>query len=136
MSTITTCYKGDMLFRMKIGNHTLNIDVPPAMGGKDRGPMPPPLFIASLGSCLAPLVADYCSHREMDARDMAVDVSLEKTEHPTRLTGIRVTVTLPHADCSEQRCRDALLRVAEHCPVHQTIETVQGVKFDIVGGKG
>lgn len=136
MSKITTFYRGDMLFETQLGNHRLTIDVPPTMGGKDRGPMPPQLFIASLGSCVGALVAEYCERRGMDAGEMTVDVTFEKTEHPSRLTDIRVTVTLPNADCSAQRCRDALLRVAEHCPVHQTIETVQGVTFDIVGGKG
>lgn len=136
MSTITTFYKGDMLFETQMGNHWLTSDVPSTMGGEDRGPMPPQLFIASLGSCLRALVAEYCERRGMDTGEMTVDVTFEKTAYPSRLTDILVTVTVPNADCSAQRCRDALLRVAEHGPVHQTIETVQGVNFDIVGGKG
>ena len=38
MPSITTYYKGDMLFESQIGKHTITIDVPPAMGGSDRGP--------------------------------------------------------------------------------------------------
>ena len=51
MTTITTRYKSEMLFETQVGRHTLIIDVPEQMGGKDRGPMPPQRFIASLGSC-------------------------------------------------------------------------------------
>ena len=134
MPMITTEYKGDMLFETTVGKHRLTIDVPSNIGGKDRGPMPPQLFIASLGSCVGALVAEYCERHEVDTRDMAVDVDFDKTDHPSRLTNIKVTVRLPNADCSKQCRRDALRRVAEHCPVHETIETLQGVEFKIVGG--
>jgi uncharacterized OsmC-like protein len=40
-----------MSFETTLGNHRLLIDVPASMGGKDRGPTPPELFVASLGSC-------------------------------------------------------------------------------------
>ena len=50
MAKITTYYKGDMLFESKLGTHSIIIDVPAGMGGTDRGPTPPELFIASLGS--------------------------------------------------------------------------------------
>lgn len=134
MSTITTEYKGDMLFETTVGKHRLTIDVPANIGGKDRGPMPPQLFIASLGSCVGALVAEYCERHGEDTRDMSIDVDYEKTDHPSRLANIKVTVRLPNADCSKQCRRDALRRVAEHCPVHKTIETLHGVEFKIVGG--
>lgn len=135
MTTITTRYKGEMLFETQVGRHTLTIDVPEQMGGKDRGPMPPQLFIASLGSCVGALVASYCERHGMDTRDMSVNVDFEKADHPARLKNIKVTVSLPHADCSEQCRRDALLRVAEHCPVHETIETLKDIEFDIISDK-
>ncbi len=134
MTKITTNYLGDMLFNTKLGQHTVTTDVPKEMGGKDRGPIPPQLFIASLGTCVGALVAQYCERRGTDTRDMTVEVEFEKLSHPARLTNIQVTVRLPHADVSSGRCRDALVRVAEHCPVHATIETVKGIRFDIVGG--
>ena len=71
----------------------------------------------------------------MDTRDMSMNVAFGKAEHSARLRNINVIVSLPHADCSEQCCRDALLRVAEHCPVHETIETLKDVEFDIISGK-
>jgi putative redox protein len=128
MGKITTCYKGGMLFESKMGNHSLLIDVPAGMGGSDRGPTPPELLIASLGSCVAAFVADYCGRAGIDAQDMSVDVSFDKVEDPTRLVNIKVTVHLPHGDCGKRR--QAVLKVAEQCPVHATISTLEGV--DIV----
>ena len=127
MGKITTTYKGDMLFESKMGNHTLLIAGPAIMGGKDRNPTPPQLFIASLGSCVGAFVADYCGRAGIDTREMTVDVSFNKVENPTRLVDLKVIINLPHGDCTKRE--KALLRVAEHCPVHETITTLQGIEI-------
>jgi uncharacterized OsmC-like protein len=131
MGKITTEYKGDMLFETKMGNHTLTIDVPESMGGSDRGPMPPQLFIASLGACVAAFVADYCERAGIDDSDMSVDVTFDKVQDPLRLTNIKVQVNLPNGDCGARM--GALHRVAEHCPVHATIDTLEGIELEILG---
>lgn len=130
MATITTVYKGGMLFESKVGRHTVLIDVPPDMGGSDRAPTPPHYFVVSLGSCVAAFIATYCQQAGIDARDLSVDVSFDKAENPTRLVNLNVTVRLPHADC--QARKQALLRVAQHCPVHETIDTLEGVAIEIL----
>lgn len=60
---------------------------------------------------------------------MTVDVSFEKVEEPTRLTELAVVVNLPHARCEERE--KAIRRVAEHCPVHETIAMMSGIRFEI-----
>jgi putative redox protein len=131
MAKITTVYKGDMLFESKIGNHSLVIDVPDSMGGTDRGPTPPQIFIASLGSCIAAFVAHYCNNVGLDTTGMSVDVSFEKVEDPTRLVNVVVDVNLPNADTKGRE--KAILRVAGHCPVHETICTLEEVDIVIKG---
>jgi uncharacterized OsmC-like protein len=131
MATQTTYYRGAMLFESELGNHLLKIDVPPGMGGSDRGPTPPELFIASLGSCVGAFVAQYCERTGLDTTDLTIDVTYEKVDDPTRLTDLEVKVNLPHADCD--RKRGAIERVASHCPVHETIGTLQGINFVIAG---
>ena len=84
MATITTTYKGDMLFESKVGKHTVQIDVPADMGGSDRAPTPPQLFVVSLGSCVAAFIVTYCQKAGIDASDLAVDVSFDKAEDPAR----------------------------------------------------
>lgn len=130
MGTITTRYLGDMLFESQLGEHKLLIDVPAAMGGIDRAPTPPELFVASLGSCVAAFAAQYCNRAGINAEGMTVTVNFDKVENPTRLTNLRVTINLPHGVCGDRE--GALLRVAEHCPVHETIATMSEVQFDIV----
>lgn len=131
MAKITTKHKGDMLFETGLGNHALQIDVPADMGGSDRGPTPPEIFVASLGSCVAALVANYCNKAGLSTDDMTVDVTYEKASDPTRLVDLKVLVDLPHADVSGRE--RAIQRVADHCPVHQTICTLEGVDIEVSG---
>lgn len=131
MAKITTVYKGDMLFESKIGNHSVTIDVPEGMGGSDRGPMPPQLFVASLGSCIGAFVAQYCENNGIDDEGMAVEITFDKADDPTRLVNLRATVKLPKGDCSKRV--KAIERVAQHCPVHSTISTMRGLEIEILG---
>lgn len=131
MATISTSHKGDMLFETRLGRHNVLIDVPPSMGGTDRGPTPPEFFVASLGSCVAALVANYCNNTGLDATDLSVDVTFDKAEDPTRLTNVQVLIHLPHADVNGRE--KAILRVAERCPVHETICSLDSVKISMNG---
>jgi uncharacterized OsmC-like protein len=118
-----------MLFESKLGNHSLLIDVPASMGGKDRSPTPPELFVASLGSCVGAFVAHYCQRTGIDATDMTVDVTFDKLENPTRLANLKVRIDLPQGECADRQA--AIHRVAEHCPVHETITTMQAIEIEI-----
>jgi uncharacterized OsmC-like protein len=131
MATITTHHKGDMLFETELGTHKLQIDVPASMGGSDRGPTPPEIFVASLGSCVAALVANYCNKAKLNTDGLTVDVTYDKVPDPTRLVNLQVKVHLPNADVSGRE--KAIERVADRCPVHQTICGWEDIGFEIVG---
>lgn len=131
MATIRTIYKGDMLFETELGKHKLQIDVPPDMGGGDRGPTPPEVFVASLGSCVAALVANYCNKANLSTEGLTVDVAYEKASDPTRLANVQVIIDMPNTDISGRE--NAIRRVADHCPVHQTICTLEGVDIEVAG---
>lgn len=129
MAQITTTHKGDMLFATQMGSHTIQIDVPASMGGDDRGPTPPELFVASLGSCIGAFVASYCRDHGIDATDMTVDITFDKAQNPTRLVNLKAIVNMPNATCHNREA--AIKRVAEHCPVHETIATMSDIEFVI-----
>jgi uncharacterized OsmC-like protein len=120
-----------MLFETKLGKHKVLIDVPPTMGGSDRGPTPPEFFVASLGSCVAALVANYCNNVNIDTTGLAVDVTFDKVDDPARLTNVQVTIDLPNADVNGRE--KAILRVAQRCPVHETICSMDGVEISLNG---
>jgi len=134
MGKVTTHYKGDMLFGTTLGSHEVLIDVPTGMGGQDRGPTPPEFFVASLGSCVAALVANYCNQAGLNSEGLSVDVTFDKVADPTRLANINVEVNLPNADVKGRE--KALLRVAERCPVHETLCTMDKVNIVLNGHGG
>jgi uncharacterized OsmC-like protein len=131
MAKISTYHQGDMLFSTQLGKHNVLIDVPPSMGGSDRGPTPPEFFVASLGSCVAALVANYCNNAGIDTEGLAVDVTFDKVEDPARLSNVQVLIHLPNGNVNGRE--KAILRVAERCPVHETICTMDTVKISLNG---
>jgi len=131
MNKITTILKEDMLFETQLGKHRVLIDVPSSMGGQDRGPTPPEFFVASLGSCVAALVANYCNSANLDTTGLSVDVTFDKVEDPSRLENVKVVINLPSAGVNGRK--KAILRVAERCPVHETICSMEGVEISLNG---
>ncbi len=131
MAVISTIYRGDMSFEATMGEHRLVIDVPASIGGRERGPTPLDLFVASLGSCVAAFVANYCERTGLDPTDLSVDVSFQQSDvEPTCLEDLEVVINLPNADCGERE--RAIKRIAEHCPVHETMEyTLTPIDFEI-----
>lgn len=71
-----------------------------------------------------------CQRTGLDTTDFAVDVDYDKADDPTRLVNLRVTIRLPHAECGDREA--AIRRVAEHCPVHESIATFSGRGFTIL----
>lgn len=132
MGTISTLYKGDMLFVSRARHHKLTVDAPSSTGGNKRGPTPPEVFIALLGSCVAATVADYSERKGIDVRGMEVVVSYDKAEHPARLVNIDVRVDLPGTTASELDLK-ALRQVAQHCLVQKIMVNLEEVSFEIVG---
>ncbi len=130
MATISTTYLGNMLFETQLGSHKILIDVPSAMGGLDRAPTPPEFFVASLGSCIAAFVAQYCERNTIDAGDLRVDLSYDKADDPTRLTHLKATIHLPNGSCGSRL--QAIERVAAHCPVHETINTMEALTIEVI----
>lgn len=69
-----------MLFETTLCKHTILMDVPAAMGGADRAATPPQVFVASIGACVAALVADYCRHHDLDLTGLQVEVDFDKAD--------------------------------------------------------
>ncbi|HSJ52071.1 MAG TPA: OsmC family protein [Actinomycetota bacterium] len=131
MSTVTTLYKGDMEFEAIMGEHRLTVDVSESRGGKGRGPRSTQLFVASLASCVAVFVASYCERGGLDATGLSVDVNYgEDDAEPSYLVDLEVVINLPNAEVGDRL--EAIRRVAEHCPVHETVEyNLETIAFEV-----
>jgi len=129
MPEINVKHMGDMKFETQIGNHKIIIDVPPEMDGKDRGPTPPQLFVASLSSCIAIFATSYCNNAGIDAVDLSVSLSFDKLENPTRLANFKAQIKIPNGDVGKRE--KAVIAAASHCPIHETIHSPQEVEITL-----
>lgn len=116
---LTITHDEKLRFKAESGKHSIVIDLPEAAGGTDAGFSPPQMFIASLGSCIGVYVVDYCERAGIVCKGMKVHLDWKMAEDPKRISDIRVQIDLPAAIPAARE--KAILAVAEHCLVHNTI---------------
>jgi len=136
MPSVKSQHAGDMVFETYAGDYKIMNDVPPTpeWGGKGRHPTPPDYFVASLSSCIAAFVQQYCSQHDIDATGMYVEIHYEKAIDPAHLKELMVDVHLPNADVGKRA--EALKRVSGHCTVHETICKMEGLPINIHDSTG
>ncbi|WP_329264394.1 OsmC family protein [Streptomyces sp. NBC_01478] len=107
-------------YAIEVRGHRLLVDQPEDAGGQDTAPTPTELFAASLASCVAFYAGRYLHRHGLDRTGLRVRTAFTmSTDRPARIDAIHVTV-LPPPGLPEQR-RAALLAVASHCTVHNTL---------------
>jgi len=119
MPTLTVKHEGGVASTIHVRGHQVVVDVPPQMGGEDRGPTPVDLLAGSLGSCVAVYVARYCREVKLPHEGFEVEVEYVHDMETSCVPALKVRIRMP-ADFPEAR-RAALMKVAEHCTVHNTL---------------
>jgi uncharacterized OsmC-like protein len=121
MCTIRVEHDGGDRFRSLVRGHTIVTDQPVADGGTDSGPTPVELFVASLTSCVAHYARRYLARHDIDPAGLAVEADWTMaTDRPARIASIDVRVIAPPALPAEREA--ALLAMASHCTVHNTLD--------------
>ena len=129
MSTITVHHVGGDQFAIHTRIHTLVVDQPVADGGDDAAPTPTELFVASLASCVAFYARRYLSRHDLPEEGLTVSASYELAQRPARVSDVRLSITLPHGVPIDRR--DALLAVASHCTVHNSLTDPPAVSITL-----
>jgi len=119
MAKMVVKHEGGVASSVNVRGHRVMVDVPPQMGGEDRGPTPVDLLTGSLGACIAFYVARWCREAKLPYEGLEVDLDyvLDMEAHcvPVMSAQIRMPAGFP-----EER-RNALLKVAQGCTVHNTL---------------
>lgn len=109
-------HEGGLRFAAQIRKHRLIVDQP-APSGEDSAPMPIELLGASLGTCVALYVQQFCHARGLPYEGMKVEVD-PRGAHG-RIGTFDVRVVLPEA--LPPQYAQMLERVAQSCPAHNTL---------------
>ena len=129
MPIMTVKHEGGVASSIHARGHRVLVDAPEKMGGQDRGPTPVELFAGSLGSCIAFYIARWCKENDLPHQgfEVQLDYVLDMEAHCVPVVNVKIRMP---AGFPEER-RDALLRVAEHCTVHNTLCAVPKVNIAI-----
>ncbi|MBN8455155.1 OsmC family protein [Accumulibacter sp.] len=118
---------------IEIGKHLLLADEPPALGGEDAGPAPFDLLLASLGACTSITLRMYAERKRMPLTRVSVELQHDRiaaagggrSDHIVRRISLE-------GDLSAEQ-RDALLAIANKCPMYRTLRSDLQIDSLIVG---
>ncbi len=113
------------LYAVHMRGHHMLTDQPVKDGGRDVAATPTELLVASLASCVAFYSGRYLSRHDISRAGLQVSGRFELTGGPARVGVIRLRIRVP-AEFPAERAA-ALLAVASHCTVHNTLRTPPAV---------
>lgn len=119
-------HEGGLKFATDIRGHRLVVDQPAGVGN-DEGPMPLELLGASVGTCVALYVQQFCETRGLPYEGMRVEVEQIGARNPSRVGTFDVRVVLQQEIPAEYT--GLLERVARSCPAHNTL--VEGAEVAV-----
>jgi uncharacterized OsmC-like protein len=124
---IVVTHERGLRFAASIRSHTVVTDQPQKAGGEDSAPTPLELLGASLGSCIALYVQQFCHARGLRYDGLRVEVEQHGAPNPSRITRFAVRVVLPEQ--LPPAYVGMLERVARSCPAHNTLRA--GCEIDV-----
>jgi uncharacterized OsmC-like protein len=119
MSMINVWHLDGDRFAVGARDHLFTVDQPAADGGEDTAPTPTELFVAGLVSCVAFYARRYLARHNLPTAGLHVTGEYDLASRPARVSDVRIDIALP-ADVPADR-REALLAVASHCTVHNSL---------------
>ena len=131
-SPIVVTHEGGVKFAAQIRSHRVVVDQPLYDGGRDEGPAPIELLGASLGTCVALYVQQFCHVRGLTYDGMRVEVEQHGAGNPNRIGTFAVRVILPNELPPEYAAM--LERVARSCPAHNTLTVGAEVRVEVLAG--
>jgi putative redox protein len=127
---VTVCHVGGDAYAVSVRGHAVLVDQPEADGGRDAAATPTELLVASLASCVAFYAGRYLLRHGLDRSGLAVTADFTMASgRPAHVGEMRLRISVP-SGIPPQR-RDALLAVASHCTVHNTLRQQPGISIEL-----
>lgn len=131
MADVRVEYEERDRFLVRIGRHRMVVDQPVGDGGGGAGPTPVELFAASLAACVGFYAERYMRRHDLPAEGLEIECDFKMSDdEPARVAAVDLRVVTP-AELTPAR-RAGLLRVVEHCTVHNSLRQPPGVNMWVV----
>ena len=126
---VEVSYLGRESYSVATRGHTLLTDQPAATGGADTAMTPTELLVAALSSCVAFYAGRYLARHGLNREGLHVTAAFTTaTDRPARVAGVRLAIQVPGIPPSR---RGALLAVASHCTVHNTLRQPPDIAIEL-----
>jgi len=104
-----------------VGNHRVKTDQPEKSGGKGTAPSPSDLFLASIATCAAYYVLDFCLERKIPIGGISVLMRTRINEGSKLMDRIELEIRIPPE--FPEKYEKAVVRAANLCWVKKHLET-------------
>lgn len=115
-------------FTVCVRNHRLAVDQPITEGGGDMGLSPVEMFVASIATCVGHYARRYLHRHGLPEDPLAVAAHWTMAANPVRIGSLRLDLNLP--DELPPVRRRAVLAVARHCTLHNTLNSPPDVTIE------
>jgi putative redox protein len=119
MATMIVRFPGGKRVSAEYEGFTVQTDQPVEAGGQGSAPPPFDLFLASIGTCAGIYVKGYCDARGIDAKDLRIEMQVEREPDGKRVARLAIEIHLPPG--FPEKHRDAVARAADLCAVKKHI---------------
>lgn len=127
---VEVAHAGGESYAITTRGHVLLTDQPASSGGQDAAPTPTELLVAALASCVAYYAGRYLVRHQLERDGLHVTAEFTMAAgRPARVGAIGLRIVVPGGVPAERRA--ALLAVASHCTVHNTLRQEPGIAIDL-----
>ena len=127
---IDVTHAGGESYAIATRGHAALTDQPASNGGADAAPTPTELLVGALATCVAFYAGRYLARHGLDRDGLHVTAEFTMAaDRPARVGAIRLRVTVPAGIPAARRA--ALLAVASHCTVHNTLRQEPAITIDV-----
>jgi putative redox protein len=133
MSSIVVSHLVGDQFEVAIRDHRLRVDQPLSDGGQDTAPTPTELFVSSLATCVAFYARRYLARHDLPTNGLGLEARYELATRPNRVGTIAISLRVPHGVPEDKW--PALLAVARHCTVHNSLEAPPAVSIELAAAQ-
>jgi putative redox protein len=130
---INVRWAGDMAFEALIDKHRILFDASPSAGGKDAGPRPKPMLMASLAGCTGMDVVSILKKMKVEMTGFNLKVEGEITdEHPKQFTSMHLIYEFTGKNLPLNKIKHAIeLSQEKYCGVSATLKKAVHITYDI-----
>ena len=111
--------------------HSVIMDAPPAVGGKDSGSRPSELLLTGFGGCSGMDVISILRKKKQDVTNFEMNVDGTTAEnHPRYFTDIHIEYVITGRNLSEEAVKRAIdLSLDKYCMVGTTIRKAANITY-------